>query len=331
MNPAPSWMLPQAADIAKSVDWSFEVTLFIALFLAVTVVGLLALFVSTSRPRDRQSGAGDGAGWVVQAFWILAPLVICGYLFTLGLPGYVSNTRQRSESYTVIAAVQPWTADEAKERAEGELPVADWSFTYPNGFVARDLRLPAYQKVHLVVQGSQGAQSLYAPALRIEGKAAFGEKEDFWFETSDPGTYPLFNTVYSGGEYLGMGAELMISDAAEFDTWLQEVSNDLSGLPPVEAGQMVFQRNGCVACHSINGTPLVGPSFQGVWGRSETLADGSTIVVDADYVAESLFNPTAKVVKGFQPVMPPFAGRISDEHVAFLIEYMKSLSGEGAK
>jgi cytochrome c2 len=80
----------------------------------------------------------------------------------------------------------------------------------------------------------------------------------------------------------------------------------------------------CSACHSIDGSELVGPTFEGIWGREETLDDGSTVVVDEAYVVESIREPNAKVVEGYQPVMPAFD--LSDDDIANVIAYMQSIS-----
>lgn len=90
------------------------------------------------------------------------------------------------------------------------------------------------------------------------------------------------------------------------------------------AGEKLFQELGCIGCHRPDGKGI-GPALPGVFGRP--LADPSCGVLTADdeYVRESILNPTATVVVGFAPVMPSFAGRVTDEQLRSLVAYIKSL------
>ncbi|HCD52378.1 MAG TPA: cytochrome c oxidase subunit II, partial [Balneolaceae bacterium] len=94
---------------------------------------------------------------------------------------------------------------------------------------------------------------------------------------------------------------------------------------PVEAGKELVNLNGCQACHSVDGTPGIGPSFKGIWGKEESLADGSTVTVDENYVRESILNPGAKIVAGHDNVMTPYEGILSDEDITNIIEYLKTI------
>jgi cytochrome c oxidase subunit 2 len=95
----------------------------------------------------------------------------------------------------------------------------------------------------------------------------------------------------------------------------------------VEAGQKLFQVRGCQQCHSVDGTAKTGPTMLGIFGRDEAMADGTSIVADENYIRESILEPMAKVVAGYEPVMPTYQGRIKDEEITAIIEYFKSLSG----
>lgn len=90
-------------------------------------------------------------------------------------------------------------------------------------------------------------------------------------------------------------------------------------------GQQVFTNTGCGGCHVL-GSDGIGPNLQGLIGRTRQLADGSSLVADAAYVRESIVNSTAKVVNGFQPIMPPYNAQLSEDQVTQLVEYIKSLS-----
>ena len=71
---------------------------------------------------------------------------------------------------------------------------------------------------------------------------------------------------------------------------------------------------------------LIGPSFKGLWDKEENLADGTTVKVDENYIRESILNPAAKIVEGYNNVMTPYEGRVSDEEITNIIEYLKTLN-----
>ena len=97
-------------------------------------------------------------------------------------------------------------------------------------------------------------------------------------------------------------------------------------LTPVEHGEELFVKRACKGCHSIDGVDGIGPSFKGLFGKTETLTDGSTVLVDDNYIMESINNPDLKIVKDFVPgQMPSFEGQLSQEDIADIITYIKTL------
>jgi cytochrome c oxidase subunit 2 len=106
---------------------------------------------------------------------------------------------------------------------------------------------------------------------------------------------------------------------------LGDEAEDLSKLSPAERGKKLYTAKACVGCHSLDGSPMVGPTFKGAYGGSRELQDGSTVVADDAYVTESILKPMAKVRKGYAPVMPAYEGQLSDSEVKDLIEFIKTV------
>lgn len=100
---------------------------------------------------------------------------------------------------------------------------------------------------------------------------------------------------------------------------------DLAKATPVERGKHLYETKLCITCHSIDGSKIVGPSFKGIYGAQHKFADGSTAVVDDAYIKQSILQPTAKVVEGYAPVMPPFQGQLDDAQIADITAFIKSL------
>ena len=100
---------------------------------------------------------------------------------------------------------------------------------------------------------------------------------------------------------------------------------DVSGPPDAGVGEQLVAQYGCNACHSTDGTTLVGPSWLGLYGTEESLDDGTTATVNDEYIKESVQDPNAKITAGFTAgLMPPTLG-VKDEEIPHIIEYMKSL------
>lgn len=92
------------------------------------------------------------------------------------------------------------------------------------------------------------------------------------------------------------------------------------------AGQQLAQQQGCVGCHSVDGAQGAGPTWQGLFGSEIPLASGETVTADAEYIQNSILNPQAQIHEGFAPIMPSYAGQLSDQQIADLIAYIESLS-----
>jgi cytochrome c oxidase subunit 2 len=119
-----------------------------------------------------------------------------------------------------------------------------------------------------------------------------------------------------------------VQTQAEYDTWIKaqvdaNTAAEASGVPDASRGQKIYETSGCKACHSIDGSPLVGPTWRGIWGQNVELENGPSVLVDEAYITESIKHPSAKIVKGFAPGMPQF--NLSDRQIADLVEYIKSL------
>lgn len=268
-----------------------------ALALAVFLGGLgLALgrgLVRRTPPPRARRGVQLGLG--------LLPLAVAMPLFLVGFRGYVD------------AAVAPGDALEIAATADG----ARWTFTYPTGQSAGELRVPADRPVHLTVHTDDVARRLDLPAVGRGAEALPGVDGSLWFRAAAPGE----SRVLSGEA----PAEMMTTLAVLAPAAWEDFADDGSKLPPAEYGRKLYARSLCQTCHSLDGRVVTGPSFKGLFGKTETLADGHTVTVDEAYLRESILTPTAKVVRGFQPVMPPFAGQLGDKQIDALVAFIKSV------
>ena len=307
------WMPPRVSTVAQGVDWLFNFILAISVFFFLLIVGLMVFFVVRYRRRDGQAAARSADhNTALELTWSGIPLVLVVVIFFFGFKGYLDMATPPANSYEILVDAQRWS----------------WSFTYPNGYVDADLHVPVDRPVRLVMSSTDVIHSLYVPAFRIKQDVVPGRYSKAWFEATEPGEYDLFCAEYCGTSHSDMIATVVVHPPGEFEQWLDKASNFLETMTPVEAGRKLFRVHGCNQCHSIDGAGKIGPTMQDVFGRGEIMADGSRLTVDENYLRESILEPTARVVAGFEPVMPTYQGRLDDPEIAAVIEYLKSLSGD---
>jgi cytochrome c oxidase subunit 2 len=163
--------------------------------------------------------------------------------------------------------------------------------------------------------------SLYVPGFRIKNDVLPGRYSHCWFEASKPGEFHLFCAEYCGTNHSRMTGSVIVMPPAEFEEWLAGGS----GETPIEAGRRLFGELGCKNCHRSADGPARCPGLEGIFGRSTRLKDSSTVTADETYLRESILRPGAKVVVGFEPIMPSFDGQLQEEQLIELIAYLKSL------
>ncbi len=306
------WMPPQVSTVAQGVDWLFNLILAISVFFFVLIVAAMVLFVVKYRHREGvKAGDSPSHNLPLELTWTGIPVVIVIIIFFFGFRGFLDMATPPANAYEILVEGQKWT----------------WSFTYPNGYVDQNLHVPVNRPIQLVMSSADVIHSLYVPAFRIKMDVVPGRYSKAWFEATAPGEYDLFCTEYCGTSHSDMLAHVIVHPPGEFEQWLDQASNFLETMSPVDAGRKLFQVRGCQQCHSMDGSAKTGPSLLGVFGREAQMADGSIVVADENYLRQSILEPNARVVAGYEPVMPTYQGRLEDEEILAIIEYLKAPEG----
>ena len=306
------WMPPKVSTVAHHVDSLFDFILWISVFFFVLIVVLMVYFVIKYRHREGVEAESSAShNTLLEVTWTIIPVILVMVIFFFGFKGYLDMATPPANAYEILVDGQKW----------------NWSFTYPNGYVDENLHAPVDRPIRLILSSADVIHSLYVPAFRIKMDVVPGRYTKAWFEATEPGEYQLFCAEYCGTSHSDMLAMVVVHPAGEFELWLEKASNFLETMTPVEAGQKLFAVRGCMQCHSVDGTAKTGPTMAGIFGRTEALADGGTVVADENYIRESILEPMAKVVAGYEPVMPTYQGRLKDAEIMAIIEYLKTLSG----
>lgn len=307
------WLPKQASSVASSVDFLFDVITWISIFFFLLITGVLVLFVAKYRQRPGHTAEVTAThNQPLEITWTVIPLLIVIWIFWEGFTRYMDMATSPQNAYEIQVLGQKW----------------NWSFTYPNGYVDPNLHVAQGTDVRLVMTSQDVIHSLYVPAFRIKKDVVPGRYTKVWFNSEYPGEYDLFCTEYCGTSHSTMLAKVVVHPPGEFEKWLEDASNFIDKLPPEklwEAGEKIYRQRGCQQCHSVDGKSGTGPTFAGIWNHRQPLKDGSTALVDEDYIRNSILNPQGQIVAGYDPVMPTYQGRLKDKEITALIEYIKRL------
>jgi cytochrome c oxidase subunit 2 len=201
-----------------------------------------------------------------------------------------------------------------------------WLFTYPNGTQSDTLYVPEGQPVKMTMSSQDVIHSFFIPAFRVKHDVLPNRYSSVWFEATKTGTFDLFCTEYCGTGHSDMITHAKVVSQNEFDDWV-ESGGGAKDLPLPELGKRLYSQQGCQACHSIDGSNMVGPTWQDLYGKTgHEMDDGTTVTVDENYLREAILEPGAKIVAGYQNVMPASYSNLSERQLTALIAYMKDLS-----
>jgi cytochrome c oxidase subunit 2 len=187
------------------------------------------------------------------------------------------------------------------------------------------LVLPVDKQVLLRLSAIDVIHSFWVPEFRVKQDAVPGIETQLRINPNKIGAYTLMCAELCGRSHAYMTSTVNVTTQTEFDGWVNEQLTYVSDDPLVR-GQAWVDRYGCEACHSLDGSPLVGPSFLGIYGRQEILEDDSTVTVDDAYLYESIREPSRRIVQGFPNAMPVnVAESMTDEQIADILAFLKTL------
>lgn len=340
-----NFLLPQGAStIAAEIDWLkwFITWVSIIFGFGVIIVTFLIAFRFRHKPGVNDIGTGSTHNTLLEITWSVIPGIIVLLIAIWGFQGYMKFSVVPQEALEIQVEGYKWK----------------WRFIYPNGHIEDTLHIPKDVPVRFVMRSDDVIHSLYFPHFRIKKDVVpgrynkmwvvatetspFGEGKDwtepssYKFDPDDPTTYAdgfdIYCTEYCGTRHSKMLSKVYVHPTYEsYAQWLTKASDPYregpNGFTPTtEIGQMLANKNGCVQCHSIDGTAKIGPTWKNLFGHSGKFVDGQSYTADEDYIRESILYPNKHIVAGFAPGMPAYLGKLSDRDITSLINYMKSIS-----
>jgi cytochrome c oxidase subunit 2 len=310
------WLPERASSGAGAVDDLFHFILYLSIFFFLLIVVVALVFVLRYRRRPGHTEqASPQHNLALEITWSVIPIILVIFIFYFGFRDFMDMATPPADAQEIAVTGQKWK----------------WLFTYPNGHVDDELHVPVDEPVKLVLTSEDVIHSLFIPAFRLKRDAVPGRYSKIWFRATKPGQYPALCAEYCGTGHSDMHTWVVVHEPGGYEQWLEKAADFVETLSPAEAGERLYKTRGCAQCHSIDGSGSIGPTFQGLYGETQALRGGSSVTVDENYVRESIQDPQAKVVAGFEPVMPTYKGKLSDREITAIIAYLKSLSSDGGE
>ncbi|HKL16340.1 MAG TPA: cytochrome c oxidase subunit II [Balneolaceae bacterium] len=312
MNRLTEYMLPPArSTLASETDALFHFINVTSIILLVGITFAILYFAWKYRRRSE-----DDVTPVIthnnklEITWSVIPLIMVMIVFGWGFSGYMNLVTPPDDAYEIRVEGASW----------------NWRFFYDNGAVSvNELNVPVDRPIKLIMSSTDVIHSFYVPDFRVKRDVLPNRYSSIWFEATETGQSVIFCTEYCGEQHSNMDGMVNVMSQDEFDTWLESGNAVDESVPPAERGEALVSQNGCNACHSVDGSSGVGPSFAGLWGSERTFQNAEPVTADENYIRESILESNAKILEGYDPVMPSYQGVINDQQIGDIIEYIKTL------
>ncbi len=296
--------------LSNPADETFYFILGISVALLALTSGTMLYFVYRFSRKRHPQAEEVPENIPLEIIWTVIPTILVLAIFWVGWKGFVYMRTAPADAMVVHVTARQWS----------------WTFDYANGKETNVLKVPLGKPVKLLITSADVLHSLFIPAYRIKEDAVPGRETHLWFLPDQLGSYDLFCTEYCGVGHADMITKVVVMEQKDFDAWYGSAAAGTAKASP--NGAKLYRTKGCIACHSVDGSAKVGPSFKGVFGRKETvLRDGKEveIVVDEAFIRRTLLEPEKERVKGYPPIMPSQKGVLTDAEIDALVEYLKTL------
>lgn len=301
-----------ASNMVEGVDTAFMVIFGISFFFLIGITVVMLWFIFRYHRKKHPKAVQVKESPALEIVWTIIPVILVMLMFYYG---YIAFTPMRDipeDAMVVKTVAKMWS----------------WEFEYPGNKLSTELVLPVSEPVVLEMTSMDVVHSLFISAFRVKEDVVPGTTHYMWFIPERLGNYEILCTEYCGLRHSFMESVARIIPREEFDAWLASVPVATN----LDEGLNIMQKNACTGCHSMDGTKLVGPSFQGIFGKQETvLIDGkqTRIVVDSAYLVRSIVDPDYEVVEGYnRGLMKSYEGVIPEKDIQKVIRFLMTLENK---
>ncbi|MDB4639330.1 cytochrome c oxidase subunit II [bacterium] len=345
-----TWFPEQASTFAAENDWLFFFITWICVLFFVPIAGCLFYFCwKYSKPKGKKAESNTAHNTPLELAWSILPSFFLVAMFVMGARSYLNQRTVPEGANNIGLEAFRW----------------GWTMDYGEGIMNPELHILVNEPTKLSMRSSDVIHSVFVPAFRAKKDVVPGRYNYMWFEADvaseqvpkaelekavkenegrpwdfdlwqfTPDGYRFFDlycTEYCGKNHSVMQTVVVVHKTVEdLDAWIEKVSSRPVDQTPEAWGEKLYNQRGCAGCHSLDGSKRVGPSFKESYGNMRPLAEGVPVIADEDYIRNSILYPKKQVVKGYQPVMPSYKGQLSDDDIASIIAYLKTVSDYGPK
>jgi cytochrome c oxidase subunit 2 len=298
----------QASELSRDVDNLYFYLVAVSVFFVVLLSALLVAFaIRYKRRKVDEQGTPIHGSLALEIGWSVIPLFLVLVMFAWGAQVYFRMNRPPKDAMDISVVGKRWM----------------WKIQHPTGQrEINELHVPLGRAVRLTITSEDVIHSFFIPDFRMKKDAVPGRYNTAWFRATKLGRYHIFCAEYCGTEHSKMTGWVEVMTPEAYEAWL---AGGPAAENPIVAGQRLFGELNCATCHHGD-TAGRGPMLVNLFGTKVTLVDGEKVVADEAYLRESILNPVAKVVTGYQPIMPTYGGQVSEENLLDLIAYIKSLT-----
>ena len=350
------WYLTPLASNWSTIDDTLDITFWVTGIVFVAINLFMAWCVFKFRHKKGTLAHYEPENKKLEIILVVATSIGVAAMLTPGLYVWAQFVNPPEDADVIEVIGKQWQWNYRFPGEDGILGTVDTRHTTsanplglnpddPHGqddviVVGDDVHIPINRPLKMLLRSQDVVHDFAVAQFRVKMDLVPGVVTYLWFTPTVLGKYDVLCEELCGIGHYNMRSHVVVDNETDFKAWLkthptyaQTVSGTgpaaVAGLSLIEQGRQLAQSRGCLGCHSTDGSAGVGPTWLGLFGKTETLADGSTVVVDAAYLKESITDPNARVVQGFAPIMPP--GNFTDAELDALISYTRDGLGGGAE
>ena len=306
-----------ASNFVSTYNTAFYVIAGISLFLLIGLTLIMLYFIFRYNRKKNKTAIQNEGNTRLEIIWTVTPILLVLVMLYYGWAGWKPMTKAPKDTLNIESIARMWS----------------FSFIYENGKQSPDLVVPINTPIKINLVSLDVIHSLYIPAFRVKSDMIPGREKVMWFLPQREGEYDLYCAEYCGLQHSYMNSTVKVLSKENFDSWYTDtvaVINVAQESLPGAEGLSIMISQGCNACHSSDGSKILGPSYLNLFGEQQVVVrDGKeiTVTVDEEYIKKAIYDPNSEIVKGYpKDLMQSYKGTLSDEDVNKIIEYLKSLN-----
>lgn len=300
--------------MVEDVDRAFAFIFIVALIFIVGITGFMIWIAIRYNAKKVEKARQFRGNNTLEVIWTVIPLILVLFMFYFGWVGFAKMRTVPDDALVVKAIGRMW----------------EWEFDYGEGKLSKDLVIPVNTPIRLDLVSEDVNHSLFIPAFRVKEDVVPGYDNYLWFTPYYVGEYDLLCTEYCGLLHSSMTAKTLVKTQEEFEAWLNNL--EATGNIPDPEGLVLLKNTGCLACHSLDGARLVGPTFKALYGASRTVEENGetkTVTADDDYLRLAITHPDDQIVEGYaKGLMKSYENELTAEEIDQMIGYLKTIGAD---